>query len=74
MHVSDEWTEESHEDVWAYGTCPKTAPKEVAAQLLQTAWQGQYGSNDRPWFMVTSEGLLTEAEIADIAREVWPQR
>lgn len=74
LHLYDEWEEESHEDVWAYGSWPKASPKEIAAQLIRTAWQGQYRKAGRKWFSVTDEGLLSGAEVVAIARELWPKK
>jgi len=46
-------------------------PTEVAAvHLLMAAWKEESGGQRRPFFRVTGEGLLSEADIEAIARRL----
>ena len=67
-----EWDEIYGEGVWAWAPRGKVPPEVAAVHLLMAAWKMEASGPRRPFFRVTGEGLLWEADIEAIARQVWP--
>jgi hypothetical protein len=72
LATGSEWDETGGEGVWAWALRGKVPPEVAAVHLLTAAWKYEASGPRRPFFRVTGEGLLSEADIEAIAREVWP--